>query len=82
VVSKNPPQLIDTIILPDRVHTALVSLSNGSSINVLVKGIEGEITHITIYAPAGFPRPEAVEPVAGTMLGGRNIPWHAFQRRR
>jgi hypothetical protein len=25
---------------------------------------------------AGFPRPEAVEPVAGTSLGGRSIPWH------
>jgi CRISPR-associated protein Csb2 len=205
VVSKNSPQLTDTIILADRVHAALVSLSNGSSIftgcdeqgkplqgnrhahvfcecnNGLGKGIDGEITHITIYAPEGFesedqrahqdlnkvwggddleirvillgfgqppdfggqdpergqcpllarsrtwisrtpfiptrhpkvtragalkrdpsglqigcaehdllrlleqaglPRPELVEKVAGTMLGGRNIPWHAFLRRR
>ncbi len=78
VASKNSPQLTDTIILADRVHAALVSLSNGSSIftgcdeqgrplqgnrhahvfcesnNALAKGIDGEITHITIYAPAGF----------------------------
>lgn len=31
---------------------------------------------------AGLPRPELVEPVAGTMLGGREVPWHAFLRRR
>jgi CRISPR-associated protein Csb2 len=31
---------------------------------------------------AGFPRPVLVEPVSGTGLGGRNIPWHAFLRRR
>ncbi|MCK9441507.1 MAG: type I-U CRISPR-associated protein Csb2 [Methanothrix sp.] len=78
VASKNSPQLADTIILADRVHAALVSLSNGSSIftgcdeqgkplhgnrhahvfcesnNGLGKGIDGEITHITIYAPVGF----------------------------
>ena len=205
VASKNSPQLTDTIILADRVHAALVSLSNGSRIftgcdeqgrplqgnrhahvfcesnNALAKGIDGEITHITIYAPAGiecedqralqdlnnvwggndleiqvilqgfgqpqdfggidlehgqcpllarsrawvsrtpflptrhpkvtragalkrdasglqigssehelrrllglagFPEPVLVEPVAGTSLGGRNIPWHAFLRRR
>lgn len=205
VASNNPPQLTDTIILADRVHAALVSLSNGSRIftgcdgqgkplqgnrhahvfcesnNALGKGIDGEITHITIYAPAGFesedqgairdlnrvwsgddleiqvilqgfgqpqdfggtdlersqcpllarsrawvsrtsfiptrhpkvtragalkrdasglqigcpehelrrllglagfPEPVQVEPVAGTSLGGRIIPWHAFLRRR
>jgi hypothetical protein len=78
VASENSPQLTDTIILADRVHAALVSLSNGSRIftgcdeqgrplqgnrhahvfcesnNALAKGIDGEITHITIYAPAGF----------------------------
>ena len=78
VASKNSPQLTDTIILADRVHAALVSLSNGSRIftgcdeqgkplqgnrhahvfcesnNALGKGIDGEITHITIYAPVGF----------------------------
>lgn len=31
---------------------------------------------------AGFPEPVLVEPVAGTSLGGRNISWHAFLRRR
>jgi CRISPR-associated protein Csb2 len=31
---------------------------------------------------AGFPRPVLVEPVAGTMLGEREVPWHAFLRRR
>jgi CRISPR-associated protein Csb2 len=31
---------------------------------------------------SGFPKPVLVEPVAGTNLGGRNIPWHAFLRRR
>ncbi|MCK9564489.1 MAG: type I-U CRISPR-associated protein Csb2 [Methanothrix sp.] len=205
VVSKKSPQLTDTIILADKVHAALVSLSNGSSIftgcdeqgkplqgnrhahvfcesnNGLGKGIDGEITHITVYAPvgfesedqgamqgldrvwggddlevrvilqglgqpqdfggidlergqcpllarsrtwvsrtpflptrhpkvtragalkrdasglqigsaehdlrrllglAGFPEPDLVEPVAETMLGGRNISWHAFLRRR
>jgi len=78
VASKKPPQLTDTIILADRVHAALVSLSDGSTVfagcdeqgrplqgnkhahvfcesnNGLGKGIDGEITHITIYAPMGF----------------------------
>jgi CRISPR-associated protein Csb2 len=31
---------------------------------------------------AGLPRPVLVEPVAGTMLGEREVPWHAFLRRR
>ena len=31
---------------------------------------------------AGFPEPETVEPVASTRLGGRDIPWHDFLRRR
>ena len=30
----------------------------------------------------GFPEPETVEPVAGTRLGGRDVPWHDFVRRR
>jgi len=34
VASKKPPKLTDTIILADRVHAALVSLSNGSSIGM------------------------------------------------
>jgi CRISPR-associated protein Csb2 len=205
VESKHPPHLTETIILADRVHAALVSLSNGSSIftgcdeqgrplqgnrhshvfcesNIgLGNGTDGEITHITVYAPmgfesenqsalqdlkevwsgddirvkllllgqglpqdfggvdlergqcplltraktwisrtpflhthhpkytragvpkvddtglqkgspehellrllelAGFPEPETVEPVASTCLGGRDVPWHDFLRRR
>lgn len=78
VASEKPPQLTDTIILADKVHAALVSLSDGSSVfagcdeqgrplqgnrhahvfcesnSGLGKGIDGEITHITIYAPMGF----------------------------
>lgn len=30
----------------------------------------------------GLPEPSAVEPVAGTCLGGREVPWNAFLRRR
>jgi CRISPR-associated protein Csb2 len=37
---------------------------------------------LRLLEQAGFPRPAAVEPVAGTSLGGRNVSWHAFQRRR
>ena len=78
VESKQPPHLTETIILADRVHAALVSLSDGARIftgcdeqgkplrgnrhshvfcesnNGLGKGKDGEITHITIYAPMGF----------------------------
>ena len=31
---------------------------------------------------AGFPEPETVEPVASTRVGGRDVPWHDFLRRR
>lgn len=31
---------------------------------------------------AGFPEPESVEPVASTRLAGREVPWHAFLRKR
>lgn len=31
---------------------------------------------------AALPKPVLVEPVAGTMLGGREVPWHAFLRQR
>lgn len=31
---------------------------------------------------AGFPEPEAMEPVRCTRVGGREIPWHDFVRRR
>jgi CRISPR-associated protein Csb2 len=37
---------------------------------------------LRLLEQAGFPRPLKVETVAGTSLGGRNIPWHAFLRRR
>jgi CRISPR-associated protein Csb2 len=208
VFGEKPPQLTETIVLADKIHAALVSLSDGAEIftgcdterkplqghrhahvfcesnNALGKGTGGEITHVTVYAPmgfasrdqvalqdlsriwggddlevrlqlqgvgqpedfgglylergqcpllarsktwvsrtpflpsrhpkvtragalkldanglqigspehelrmllklGGFPEPLAVEPVAGTMLGGRDVPWHAwhgFQRRR
>jgi len=78
VESRQSPHLTETIILADRVHSALVSFSDGASIftgcdeqerplrgnrhshvfcesnNGLGKGTDGEITHITIYAPMGF----------------------------
>jgi CRISPR-associated protein Csb2 len=78
VASEKPPQLTDTIILADKVHAALVSVSDGSSVFAgcdaqgrplrgnrhshvfcesnkgLGCGAGGEITHITIYAPMGF----------------------------
>jgi CRISPR-associated protein Csb2 len=31
---------------------------------------------------AGFPEPVLVEPLAGTTLGGREVPWRDFLRRR
>ncbi len=31
---------------------------------------------------SGFPGPVKVEPVAGTMLGEQEVPWHVFLRRR
>ena len=31
---------------------------------------------------AGFPEPELIEPVAGTLLGGRIVPWQEFVRWR
>lgn len=37
---------------------------------------------LRLLGEAGFPRPLKVEPVRGTMLGGREVPWHAFIRRR
>jgi len=37
---------------------------------------------LRLLEEAGFPRPVKVESVAATMLGGRQVPWHAFQRRR
>jgi CRISPR-associated protein Csb2 len=78
VIGQKPPRLTETIVLADKVHAALVSVSNGSSIftgcynegkpmqghrhahvfcesnNALGKGTGGEITHVTVYAPMGF----------------------------
>lgn len=72
------PRLTDAIILGERVHAALVEISDGSAIftgcdeqgrpleghahayilsesnQALGHGKGGEITHLTIYAPAGF----------------------------
>lgn len=31
---------------------------------------------------AGFPEPEAMEPVRCTRVGGQDVPWQAFVRRR
>lgn len=72
------PKLTDAIVLAERVHAALVELSDGSatftgcdgegrplvghnhafilseSNEALGRGKEGEVTHLTIHAPAGF----------------------------
>ncbi len=77
-LSGRAPRLTDTILLAERIHAALVELSDGSSVFTgcdgsgvplkghihacilsesnlaLGRGQGGEITHITIYAPAGF----------------------------
>jgi len=77
-----PPKLTDGIVLAERVHAALVELSDGSatftgcddgrrplsghnhayilpeSIQALGRGRGGEITSVTVYAPAGFGRRE------------------------
>jgi CRISPR-associated protein Csb2 len=78
VVSQRPPKLIEGIVLAERIHAALVSLSNGSPVftgcneqgrplqghghaHIFCESDEvpgndsrGEITHITIYAVMGF----------------------------
>lgn len=72
------PRLTDALPLAERVHLALVQLSDGSSVftgcdsshkplqghrhahifcesnNCLGRGAQGEITHVTVYAPMGF----------------------------
>lgn len=77
-LSGQAPRLTDALLLGDRIHLALVKLSNGSPIFTgcdesgtpleghrhayifsesnlaLGRGTKGEITHVTIYAPAGF----------------------------
>ena len=77
-LSGRAPKLTDSIILAERVHAALVELSDGSStftgcdeagrplvghnhafilpesVEALGRGKEGEVTHLTVYAPAGF----------------------------
>jgi len=78
VTSLSSPQLTESIVLAERVHAALVKLSDGSPVftgcdelgrplqghghahifcesNIGPgKGAGGEITHVTIYAPIGF----------------------------
>ena len=72
------PRLTDAIVIAERVHAALVELSDGSatftgcdgegrplsghnhafilpeSVEALGRGREGEVTSVTVYAPAGF----------------------------
>ena len=72
------PRLTAALLLGERIHLALVELSNGSSVftgcdesgsprkghahafifsesnMALGRGRNGEITHVTVYAPAGF----------------------------
>jgi len=72
------PKLTDALPLAERVHLALVQLSDGSSVftgcdsshkplqghrhahifcesnDCLGRGSQGEITHVTVYAPMGF----------------------------
>lgn len=84
VISQATPRLIDSVSLAERIHIALVSRSDGSSVFTgcddsgkpsqghrhayilcesnlsLGKGRRGEITHVTVYAPAGFGRKERI----------------------
>lgn len=77
-ISSQALRLTAALLLGERIHLALVELSNGSSIftgcdesrrplkghphafilsesnTALGKGGNGEITHVTVYAPAGF----------------------------
>ncbi len=76
--SRPAPRLVDAITLAERVHAALVELSDGSatftgcdddrrplsghihafilpeSVQALGRGMGGEVTSVTVYAPAGF----------------------------
>jgi len=45
-----------------------------------IGGVEHELRRL--LALAGLPEPLAVEPVAGTRLGGREVAWREFLRRR
>jgi CRISPR-associated protein Csb2 len=71
VTGQELPHLTETIILAERVHSALVSLSDGSTVfsgcdeqgkpldghghaHIFCESDEGKITHITIYASMGF----------------------------
>ncbi len=77
-VGGRPPRLTDSITLAERVHAALVEISDGSStftgcdgegrpllghghafilpesVEALGRGRAGEVTSVTVYAPAGF----------------------------
>jgi CRISPR-associated protein Csb2 len=94
------PRLTDAILLAERVHAALVELSDGSSVFTgcdesgvplkghahahilsesncaLGRGRGGEITHITIYAPAGFGLVEraALEDIREVWGSGLQVP--------
>lgn len=83
-LSGQAPRLTDAILLAERIHAALVELSNGSSVFTgcdasgqplkgnahayilsesnlaLGRGRGGEVTHVTVYAPAGFGLAERV----------------------
>lgn len=82
LTGQSPPHLTETIVLAEKIHRALVELSNGSPVFTgcdssyrplqghghahifcesnrgLGQDGQGEITHITVYAPMGFRFPE------------------------
>ena len=54
-----------------------------SSIQLVLQGLGGpENELLRLLLLAGFPEPETVKPVPCTRVGGREVPWHAFVRRR
>jgi CRISPR-associated protein Csb2 len=78
LTSQSPPELTDALFLAERVHAALVQLSDGSSTFTgcdelgkpllgnthayilcesnpcLNRGLDGEVTNVTVHVPAGF----------------------------
>jgi len=95
--SRPAPKLTDGITLAERVHAALVELSDGSaiftgcddegrplvghnhafilpeSIQALGRGRNGEITHVIVYAPAGFGPREVAALEALREVGGSGL---------
>ncbi len=91
------PRLTDGIVLAERVHAALVELSDGSatftgcdegklplkghlhayilceSVQALGRGRGGEITSVTVYAPAGFGSREVVALESLREVGGSGL---------